>query len=269
MISSTPKPSRRPASRQLASSSDSVWLIGIDDTDNLDTRGTGYRARCLARALGEAGLAATVGVTRHQLLLDERIPYTSHNSSACLELRSPRGRDELYDFCRAFMLDAAASGADVGLCLATPAQAMALADFGCAAKREVLDQPRAREFARAAGVRLAGLTGTQDGIIGALAGVGLFADGNDGRYIWKRHLREMSEQTVAVGELMRATAIDEVRELGAAALTASPDTLVALGPWPRPVRVDGRSVLFVEKGPAHEPALYRCLAKDHLKALYR
>ena len=60
-------------------------LIGIDDTDNLDTRGTGYRARTLAQGLVDAGLAAVHGITRHQLLVDPRIPYTSHNSSACLQ----------------------------------------------------------------------------------------------------------------------------------------------------------------------------------------
>ncbi len=255
-----------PARMLQATSNEPVWLIGIDDTDNLDTRGTGYRARCLVGALEAAGMAKAIGVTRHQLLLDDRIPYTSHNSSACLEVRSPRSADELYEFCRVFMLGEAASGSDVGLCLATPAQGAAVAAFGRAAKCEVLDQARAHDSARAVGIRLSGLTGTRDGVIGSLAGVGLFADGNDGRYIWKRCLREMSEQSVAVAEIMNATGIDDVREMDGASLAAQPDTLVALGPWPRPVRVDGLSVLFVEKGTAHEPAAYRCIDKQRLKA---
>lgn len=248
-----------------ATAREPAWLIGIDDTDNLDTRGTGYRARCLVRALEEAGVAEAVGVTRHQLLLDDRIPYTSHNSSACLEVRSAHAPDDLYEFCRDFMLGVAASGSDVGLCLARPAQAATVADFGRAAKRSVLDQARARAAADTAGIRLAGLTGTRDGIIGALAGIGLFADGNDGRYIWKRNLREMSETTVSVGEILRVTAIDDVREMAGASLAAQPEARIALGPWPRPVRVDGLSVLFVEQGTAHEPAAYRCIDKQRLK----
>ena len=48
-----------------------VLLIGIDDTDNLESRGTGYRARMLARHLGEAQLGTVTGITRHQLLVDD------------------------------------------------------------------------------------------------------------------------------------------------------------------------------------------------------
>jgi hypothetical protein len=59
-------------------------FIGIDDTDNLETRGTGYQARTLGQSLSEAGLFEMRTVTRHQLLVDRRIPFTSHNSSACL-----------------------------------------------------------------------------------------------------------------------------------------------------------------------------------------
>ena len=33
------------------------YLIGIDDTDNLESRGTGFRARQLSARLDEAGLA--------------------------------------------------------------------------------------------------------------------------------------------------------------------------------------------------------------------
>ena len=62
--------------------------IGIDDTDNPDTRGTGFRARQLVDRLHDRDMARTVGVTRHQLLVDDRIPYTSHNSSACLAVTS-------------------------------------------------------------------------------------------------------------------------------------------------------------------------------------
>jgi hypothetical protein len=57
-------------------------LIGIDDTDNLESRGTGYCVRQLANWLSEKNLVVPLGITRHQLLVDPRIPYTSHNSSA-------------------------------------------------------------------------------------------------------------------------------------------------------------------------------------------
>ena len=63
------------------------WLIGLDDTDNLESRGTGFKARQMAEHLerSQTGLIAT-SITRHQLLVDPRIPYTSHNSSACISV---------------------------------------------------------------------------------------------------------------------------------------------------------------------------------------
>lgn len=63
-------------------------LVGIDDTDDHWSPGTGRRARALLHELAAAGLGAPAGATRHQLLVDDRIPYTSHNSSACLAWRS-------------------------------------------------------------------------------------------------------------------------------------------------------------------------------------
>ncbi|MGE0483357.1 MAG: hypothetical protein AB7Q81_04405 [Gammaproteobacteria bacterium] len=245
---------------------ESLWLIGIDDTDNPDTRGTGHRARSLVGAIEAAGLARGVGVTRHQLLVDDRIPYTSHNSSACLQVAAVDDGEALFDFCRAFMLDVAARGSDVGLCLASPAQAVQVIEFGRAAKTEVVDQARARRAASAAGIRLEGLTGTRDGIIGSLAGIGLFAEGNDGRYLWQRRLRELTDGVASVAEIIDATGVDDIRVLDGGSLRDRPDTRVALGPWPRPVRIDGSSVLLVEQGTSHEHADYACIDKQRLKA---
>jgi len=39
----------------------------------------GRRARQLGERLAADGLAEVDGITRHQLLIDPRIPYTSHN----------------------------------------------------------------------------------------------------------------------------------------------------------------------------------------------
>jgi hypothetical protein len=51
-----------------------MLFIGLDDTDNLESRGTGYLARRIAAVL--AADYALLGVTRHQLLVDPRVPCT-------------------------------------------------------------------------------------------------------------------------------------------------------------------------------------------------
>ena len=72
------------------------YYIGIDDTDNLESRGTGHRARQLGTGLQNAGIARLISITRHQLLVHKDIPYTSHNSSACLLIEcEPSGEPRL------------------------------------------------------------------------------------------------------------------------------------------------------------------------------
>ena len=56
-------------------------LICIDDTDNLDSKGTGAIAEELRDLIAERGWGTCGDITQHQLLLHEDIPYTSHNSS--------------------------------------------------------------------------------------------------------------------------------------------------------------------------------------------
>ena len=93
------------------------YLLGIDDTDNLESRGTGHRVRQLAGWLAENNLAEPLGITRHQLLVDPQIPYTSHNSSACLSVES-ENVDDLWEASREFLLRESALGSDAGLTLA-------------------------------------------------------------------------------------------------------------------------------------------------------
>jgi hypothetical protein len=59
--------------------------VGFDDTDVADAdRGTGKFARWFAKKLPDG--VELYGVVRQQLPVLDGIPYTSHNSSACLIL---------------------------------------------------------------------------------------------------------------------------------------------------------------------------------------
>lgn len=165
--------------------------VGLDDTDNLTSRGTGQLARGIAAAL--AGRFTIRGVTRHQLLVDPRVPYTSHNSSAAIHIadHGPPDLEALADRVQALMLADFQDGSDPGLCVARDVPAE-LCNFGRRAKTEFVSQAEAREAARRNGCILRGLGGTQDGVIGALAAVGLAATGNDGRFLLIGSSRELA-----------------------------------------------------------------------------
>lgn len=91
----------------------------------------------------------------------------------------------IIEFAGQFLCSASASGSDPGLCVAVADSFLnreALTTFGTRAKKTVLNKEEAYFLARQTGVHLSEHGGTGDGIIGALAGVGLRLEGNDGRF---------------------------------------------------------------------------------------
>lgn len=215
-----------------------MLYIGLDDTDTRDTRGTGHLARMVARALSAD--FPVLGVTRHQLLFDPRVPYTAKNSCAAIMLQADgQYREQVAQCVTAIMQDAFVEGSDPGLCV-TAAVPAAVMDFGRRAKVELVTQAEARELAESHGVALMGLGGTNDGMIGALAAVGLAACGEDGRYVQIGGSRELAGlQTVGA-----------VTAAGVGCVQAADGTPVregmVLADKLRPARRQGSPVLVVE-----------------------
>jgi hypothetical protein len=240
------------------------YLVGIDDTDNLESRGTGHMARCLSETFAAAGFDP-LGVTRHQLLVDRRIPYTSHNSSACIDVRgAERERDRLIDISRDFLRSHAAPGSDVGLCIvAFDTIDDAAIEFGGRAKRAIVTESEARGIADALGAHLEPLTGTGLGVIGALAGVGLRAGGNDGRFLWLPHLRDMSGVHDAA-TIRARVGLDAIETEDGYAVGGR--DRIDLGTWSRPVLRGGRSVLLVQEAES-EDYDWVVAAKERIKQL--
>ena len=170
-----------------------ILLLGIDDTDNDTTRGTGHRARRLGHAIQENGLGEFRAVTRHQLLIDSRIDYTSRNSSACLVLDTTEDPvPSLIDLARSELEAHCAPDPKVGICLAEPSAVdAAIQDFSQSAKRKVLSIDAAQAQSQQQKIHLERVKGSGAGVIGALAAVGLYASGNDGRYVWLPKLRDL------------------------------------------------------------------------------
>lgn len=227
-------------------------LIGIDDTDDTWSPGTGRRARALLRELAAAGLGSPAGATRHQLLVDDRIPYTSHNSSACLAWRSSDGNPDgvaarVIELAGKFLEQVCPPDADPGLVVAIPGRlhdTTALVDFGYRAKREVLQPSESRELAARLGVHLSGHGGTEGGVLGALAAVGLHLSGNDGLFITLPGLEELPTEAT-IDELLARSPIDLARDDDGR--RPRPGERIELGDWVRPVLLGGQAVLLLER----------------------
>nr|WP_320133417.1 hypothetical protein [uncultured Holophaga sp.] len=220
-------------------------LIALDDTDDLESRGTGEIAGLLARELEDRGLGSCGEVTRHQLLLDPAIPYTSHNSAMCFPAHLVPGAWEgAVACCSSRLEELSVPGSDPGLCMASlealqdPA---ALIAFGHRAKVQVIAKAEAMETAGKLGIHLSEHGGSGQGIIGALAGTGLRLSGQDGRFMGK--LRIPSDGGCALVEDILRHGVDEVRTLEGKAL--APGERVQVGSWVKRVLLDGCAVLMV------------------------
>jgi len=184
----------------------SRFYIAFDDTDNLETLGTGHM---LARFLGSLPLK-TGHITRHQLFVDERVPFTSHNSAMCAWIEGEVQPEELIAGAAAFLEAGSAPGSDPGLCLACEdelRERKSLEAWGWRAKREVLSKEAAFELACRCNVHLSEHGGDGQGVVGALAAVGLRLSGNDGRVRGKVML---DAQSMTVGQLLASTGFDRV-----------------------------------------------------------
>ena len=188
-------------------------LICIDDTDNLDSIGTGQLLENLCADLQARGLGRGGFVTRHQLLIHEAIEYTSHNSSMCCAAET----DDTAAFteaARAYLEANAAPGSDPGLCilrLLPGADYGRLTEFGRRAQTEILKKADAYAAAApfAETLSLTEHGGTGDGVIGALAGVGLRLTGSDGRI--KGKLRpEGGEEVLTAEQFCLKYGVDQI-----------------------------------------------------------
>jgi len=219
-------------------------LLSMDDTDSLDSRGTGRLARTVAKEI--SALYPVYGVTRHQLFVHEDIPFTSHNSCGVVHIQAEgqAAADRIYEIAQEVMLGDFIEGSDPGVAVARPEQlAPALIAFGKDAKHIVLNQEKARRLAKNLRIPLKGLGGTEGGVIGAMAGLGLAATQNDGRFLMLGRIRELEGPHTAQ-ELLEA-GIDQICTTDGRPVTEGM-ILADEGKSVKPCPVGGKAVLFVD-----------------------
>jgi tRNA(Ile2) C34 agmatinyltransferase TiaS len=218
--------------------------VSIDDTDNKESFGTGRMARMLAESLEGQGFLGSPSITRHQFLIHPDIPYTSHNSCACIEADGDvANTTRIFDLSRDFLVSHFHTDANPGLCVREGTDVPdALVDFGLRAQKEVIGIDEARILADHLGLLAWWYGETGQGIIGAMGGIGLRSSGMDGRFIGLDGIRDV-KGIVAVSEIYAKTPITQV-------VTESGDLLadtelVNTMDWIRPNLIDGAIVLTV------------------------
>ncbi|CAN2042371.1 DUF1743 domain-containing protein [Candidatus Magnetomoraceae bacterium gMMP-15] len=216
--------------------------LGFDDTDTVNSdRGTGKLARWFESELPEE--CKMSGVVRQQLLVHDSIPYTSHNSSACMIIEAEKYLLETIilkavHHVEKYFID----GSDPGICAAYESDSGLghLIEFGLMCTKQITTQKEALKAASKA--HLSGHGGTNDGIIGAAAAVGLTASGWCGRFIEFGRLREFPNK-VKVSEIEDKNI--HVISLDRDANLPFPNDQVITKGWLRPRLLGHEAVLMV------------------------
>lgn len=218
--------------------------LAFDDTDTIDSDiGTGRLMRNFCYGLPEH--FTMKGVLRHQLPRFKDIPFTSNNSAACalIELQDQDAVSELTELATSYLLDHFIEGSDPGLCVALADEVrQELVDFGMTATGAIVSQQQAMKAVN--GFTLRGLGGTNDGLIGAAAAVGLSKYGWCGRFIEYGRLRELKDP-VHVSDLIQLGI--QVVSVDRDPTVPLPGDVVHTNGWIRPSLWGGSPVLQVKR----------------------
>lgn len=221
-------------------------FVCIDDTDNLETRGTGELASIIIEKIEDKGWGRCTYITRHQLYFHPDIPYTSHNSAMCFVIdHNKEIFEDLKNFAVNFLETETAEGSDPGLCIAEYDKIKdkeILMNYGRKAKKEILNKQIAYKTARELGIHLSEHGGTGGGVIGALAGVGLRLTGNDGRIKGKMKF-PIPGSMLTVKQILENSDIDKVQSINGQVLGESEN--INLGEKVKAVFLDYSKVLLV------------------------
>lgn len=240
------------------------YYLCVDDTDDLTKKtSTGKIAEHIRKEAELLGGTVEYGITRHQLLLNDAIAYTSHNSSMCFSGDLPEDQlDPLWNKAASIILEEKAETADPGLCLCRLDQLEApeeLLDFGKKAQNKVIKKEEAYDLARRiGGTRLEEFGGEGIGVIGALAGVGLRLSGNDGSIRGKSGIGAF-QTTLSAAEMGRRLGVSHIIDRSGAVLP--PDTPVYIEDYAKIVLLDHRLMAVAKK---REDGCYKLCKKADL-----
>jgi hypothetical protein len=244
-------------------------FICIDDTDTIDTPGTGHLAEAISKIIEKKYRNRCSGITRHQLFVHKDVPYTSHNSAMCFTAEIDKEKlPSITSFCQEYLEEKSAPGSDPGLCIADMnriSNKRELIDFGFRAKKMVLTMDNAYELAESLNIHLTEHGGTGQGVIGALAGTGLRLSGNDGRFRGWYHLGK-SGKTISVKKLCSHDFIDSVRAVDGKVLGQNENLLLSRDRIKTVMQNHEQVVLVSEFKDKTGSCRWKSLAKEETKA---
>ena len=222
-------------------------FVAIDDSRQLDGAKAGETASILTIFIEENGWGKCAIPSRHRLY--------SHPDTGCIKHNTARsfsadiGEQYLQEFldhaCK-LIKTTGAPNSNAGLAVVVPElieNAEDLIDYSYRAKEELVGKAEALEFGKQPGIYLFALSGSGQGIIGALAGAGLRITGNDGQFRGKLHIGTGEDYIATVQEIVDKTYVEQVKNMDFDNLNS--DEYVRMGEKVKVVLLDNKYTLMV------------------------
>lgn len=243
------------------------YILAIDDTDNLDSPGTGEHLENITAQIEALKLGDCSRITRHQLFFSPLVKYTSHNSSMAACIQTETSEPRIFDLACEYLAQNAAEGSDPGVCLLNPERLsdgdkQQLRAYGLKSKSAYVEKKEAYDLAGQAGILLKEIGGEGIGVIGALAGAALRLDGNDGRYKGKFDFG-INQDNMRCRDILSHPYIDCIMTEDGQMLSG--DTEIFIVDQIKTVYKDHQSVLLVKQKQTPNGEEYVNLSRHELK----
>ena len=225
-----------------------IFYLGIDDTGPPGKSGTGETALALGLHLQSQKLARLVHVSAHTLLTTTEIPNANPTHAYCLTLEGEAQRLREIDMeSRVYLMHHSAAGSNPGFALAARSRVNEhILNWGKACQMMTMERREALDLARSQEFTAAGFNGSGNGVIGALAAVGLRFSGCDGWITWLPGLPDL-KGVMTFSEILHISTFDYVKSLRG----RTPDfrDRIQLGEHVMPLLYEGRTVLLLAPAP--------------------
>ena len=246
---------------------DMEYILAIDDTDNLNSPGTGEHLDNITKLLMQNKLGVCSRVTRHQLFFSPLVNYTSHNSAMAAIVETEKLPSDVFALACDYLTEHAAPGSDPGVCLLGKAalsdeQTAALHAYGRKAKTAYVEKQEAYALAQRCGILLRELGGDGTGVIGALAGAALRLEGNDGRYKGQLDIG-VNQDNMRCGDILSHPHIDAVMTEDGQEIPGNTEVFIV--ERIKTVHLGHRAVMLVKKQRTPDGDVYVNLCKSELK----
>ncbi len=222
-------------------------FVAIDDSRQLDGAKAGETASILTKFIAEKGWGKCAIPSRHRLFSHPDTGCKKHNTARSFSADiADEYLDDFIDHACKLIIRNGSLDSNAGLAVAVPElmkNPEDLIDYAYRAKEEVISKTEALEFGKQPGIYLLELSGSGQGIIGALAGAGLRITGNDGQFRGKLHIGTGEDYIATVSEIVNKTYVEQVKNMDFENL--GDEECVRMGEKVKVVLLDNKYTLMV------------------------